>query len=333
MQRARLVAAAAGLLAEDGYEATSAAAICARAGVSRRTFYELFDNREECVAAILRDGERRIANAIAAMDLAGASWRERMRMGLWATLCLAEADPALAQVFLLESQSAGGRVRDERRRIIARFVRLVDEGRTSHGGSGSAPGALTAEALVGAVCAVLTTRIADAQPGARVGGNGPADLRDLLGELTGMIVLPYLGAAAARRELTRALPATPAALDGECVAAGPDPLAGLPIRLTYRTARVLIAVQQLALAEAGASNVTSQLGRAESGASNRQIARHAGISDPGQTSKLLSRLARHGLLTNAVEQTAGRGDANSWRLTSAGQRLVRGITTETAGAA
>ena len=60
-----------------------------------------------------------------------------------------------------------------------------------------------------------------------------------------MIVLPYLGPAAARREQTLAPPAMQGAADAGSGSAaergenGRDPLAELPMRLTYRTARVL----------------------------------------------------------------------------------------------
>ena len=134
-------------------------------------------------------------------------------------------------------------------------------------------------------------------------------LAELHGELVGIVVLPYLGAAAARREQQQPAPEpTGAALEALLGAggAGEDGLAGLPMRLTYRTMRVLEGVARHA------------------GASNRQVADHAGIADQGQVSKLLARLQRAGLLVNG---SAGhsKGEPNAWSLTPKGETVARGI--------
>lgn len=129
-----------------------------------------------------------------------------------------------------------------------------------------------------------------------------------------MIVLSYQGPAAARKQIERALPSTLVHAARVANAEEPDPLATLPMRLTYRTARVLQAVAKLADPDAGASN--------------RQIAEHAGISDAGQASKLLGRLARNGLLENAAPGGRDRGEANQWHLTEAGTRVVLSIDPE-----
>lgn len=318
MQRSRLVAAATGVIAEYGSATTSVAMICARAGVSRRTYYEIFDNREDCLVAILADAEARAQQAVLDAGAAHGPWRERVRRGLWAILCLFDAEPALARVCLVESQRAAGRVSVERERILVGLATAIDAG-AGHGGRGGPVSALTAEALVGAVVAVLAARLGDWP---ERGGERLTELHKLLGELMAMIVLPYLGAGAARRELERPLPersslerpaGQPAA--AERGQADHDPLAGRPTRLTYRTARVLQAVA--VLGERGALP------------SNRQIAVHAGVQDQGQISKLLTRLRQHGLLVNASSGADMRGEANSWSLTGAGRRLAHDIGVET----
>src|SRR6202035_1710617 len=97
-------------------------------------------------------------------------------------------------------------------------------------------------------------------------------LLGLIGPLMGMIVLPYLGPAAARKELARPLPKTPA----NAHRAESNPLGQLEMRLTYRTVRVLIAI--------------AALGGRGSYPSNRAVADAAEVSDQGQMSKLLARL-------------------------------------------
>ena len=78
-----------------------------------------------------------------------------------------------------------------------------------------------------------------------------------------------------------------------------DLLHELPMRITYRTIRVLSAVG------------------ATPGASNRAVGDAAGIADQGQVSKLLARLRRLGLVENTGEGPA-RGMPNAWRLTPKG---------------
>jgi AcrR family transcriptional regulator len=75
IQRSRLLAAAVGSLEEVGYERTTVGSITDRARVSRRTFYELFANREECLAAVLEDVLGAIGGELAAAGLEGLGWR------------------------------------------------------------------------------------------------------------------------------------------------------------------------------------------------------------------------------------------------------------------
>ena len=84
--------------------------------------------------------------------------------------------------------------------MLARLAAVVDEGR-SEGARGEGLTPLTAEGVVGAAFAIVYSRLSrrEGEP-----------LTGLLGELMAMIVLPYLGPAAARRERSRPAPATPA---------------------------------------------------------------------------------------------------------------------------
>jgi hypothetical protein len=136
-------------------------------------------------------------------------------------------------------------------------------------------------------------------------------LGDLLGELMGMIVLPYLGPVAARRERARPAPSVSSSVvsargEGQGVVVDRDPLSGVPMRLTYRTARVLEVVAE------------------HPGASNRVVAEYAGVSDQGQVSKLLARLRRLGLLVNTGEGHS-KGEPNAWRLTPTGMQVEQSI--------
>jgi hypothetical protein len=127
--------------------------------------------------------------------------------------------------------------------------------------------------------------------------------------LMSMIVLPYLGAAAARKELERPVPVPRAAAkgsNGHVAISASDPFRGLPIRITFRTVRVLAAISR------------------QPYASNREIGQDAGVTDQGQMSKLLRRLEKAGLIENHGAGQA-RGEANAWRLTPQGQGVLHAI--------
>jgi AcrR family transcriptional regulator/DNA-binding MarR family transcriptional regulator len=311
MQRSRLLVAAVGAVVEHGWEGASVARVTQRAGVSRRTFYEMFENREECLLAVLENAIAQIKSEIDTTDLDGLAWGERVRGGLWRILCFFDREPALARVCLVESRRGGGIALAYRQEIIEGLAAIIQEG------SGDGPGkdprtedgvSLTAHGVIGGIAEVLYSRLLKA-PG--------EPLRGLLGELMGMIVLPYNGPDAAREEQSKPLPASePARAAGPKASAvdGAESAVVLPMRLTYRTASVL-----QTLAE-------------QPGLSNRQVADRVGISDQGQASKLLSRLAHLGLLVN---DEAVKGERNKWVLTPTGKQVARSIqsytpTTQTA---
>jgi predicted transcriptional regulator len=63
----------------------------------------------------------------------------------------------------------------------------------------------------------------------------------------------------------------------------------------------------------------------EPGASNREVAVHAGIQDAGQVSKLLARLERLGLIANGSDSPR-KGEPNAWKLTATGATLARSLS-------
>jgi AcrR family transcriptional regulator len=303
IQRSRLLAAGVRAVDELGWANTTVADIVARSRISRRTFYETFANREECLAAVLEDIVGVIAGELAGAGLEGLGWRERVREGLWAILGFFDREPVLARVCVVQALSGGPGVLARREEVLGRLVAVVDEGRGSPRASRCTP--LTAEGLVGAAFGIVYARLLKGQR---------EPLTELLGELMGMIVLPYLGSAAARREQDAPVPraVTPRSAQRPAwpARAQSDPLESIPMRLTYRTSRVLEGVAELA-------------GRG-SAPSNREVGDFAGIQDPGQVSKLLRRLERLGLLENSGLGHA-KGEPNAWRLTGKGEQVARSI--------
>ncbi len=292
IQRSRMLSAAIQAVEEVGYTRMTVAQVISRAKVSRKTFYDVFIDREDCFLAAF---EQTIARArIRVTDAYGQqpSWRDGVRAALEALIELMEREPGLARLAVVEALAAGPRILEGRAVVLAELADAVDQGRSVAGvPDGSSP--VTAEGVVGAIFAVLHSRLLER--------NGEP-LTSLVGPLMNMIVLPYLGAEIANSELQRP-PRASRPPTGRPVKHS-DPLEGLDMRLTYRTVRVLVAIGE------------------KPGVSNRDVARGADIADPGQISKLLRRLERLELVENRGDSQT-RGSTNAWYLTARGIRVTR----------
>jgi AcrR family transcriptional regulator len=312
MQRRRLLLAIGEVVATDGLEDASVGRVCKHAGMSRRTFYELFEDREACFLAAVELTVDRIAQSVIAAYTHGApapgaggalrspGWRERVRAALAVILERFDSEPALARVCVLETLKAGPRALEYRQRVLNGLSKAIDQGRLEKKNV-TGPVPLTAESTVGGVLAILH---------ARVLVRDPRPLIELLNPLMSMIVHPYLGVAAARRELEMPVAQSHANLVGSVVVngGGADPFRDLQIRFTYRTARVMSAIAS------------------EPGINNREVGEAAGVHDQGQMSKLLRRLQRNGLVDNHRSEQA-RGEPNAWTLTERGRAIHTAIDT------
>jgi AcrR family transcriptional regulator len=301
LHRARILASIARTLDERGYASTTVALVIESARVSRARFYELFSGTDACVATLLEELVGFVEHHLRERRLAVLPWDERVRQGLWVILSCLEQEPLLARVCVLHSVAVDSSTAERRERVIAALVDQVDAGRELSGSEHTTP--MTAEGVVGAAMRLVYSRLAAGDP-------SPV-LTDLFAELTNLILLPYLNSEQIREIQRRPTPAAVTAegnhpLGGalDTSAEEADPLKGIAIRVTQRTALALKAVSDYP------------------GESNRAVANRAGITDPGQASKLLARLERLGLITNgAVRGT--KWELNSWTLTPAGDKVVQ----------
>ena len=291
LQRARLLTAMVQEVSERGAANVSVGHVVGRSGVSRRTFYEIFHDREDCFLAAFDEAVSSVAGVVVAAFERSGTWSAGMRSGLTALLECFEGDPALGRLLIVESLAAGPGALERRQSVIAEVMPIVERGAEDARAVAQDEGALTAEGIVGAVLSVLHARLLQDDPGG---------LLELAGPLMGMIVLPYLGPGAARKEIARPTPRRSS--NGHRPSVRTDPLQDLPMRLTYRTMRVLVSVAE------------------HPGSSNRAIGQHAGIGDQGQASKLLARLHKLGLIENQGGDPA-RGEPNAWTLTNTGRQV------------
>jgi AcrR family transcriptional regulator len=296
VQRRRVLAATVELAAERGAGAMSVAGVIGRAHVSRRTFYELFRDREDCFLAVFEETVEKARPELATAYEAGGSWSEGVRGSLARLLALIDAQPTLARVCIVDALGAGPRVLARRAAYLAELADVLDRGRAI-ADTPTWLSRVTAEAMTGAVFGVIHARLAL---------DPPAPVSSLHAELLALVLLPYLGASSVarltERERSGGQPDPRARSGDDASTQHADPLANLDMRLTYRTLVVLRAIA------------------ASPGMSNRAIADETGISDQGQASKLLKRLERLGLAAN---HSAGRerGAPNAWHLTPRGMEL------------
>ena len=280
---------------EVGYARMTVAQVIGRAKVSRKTFYDVFADREDCFLAALEGAAGQVGALVRAAYVDEPAWRDGMRAGLAELLIFLDAEPGLARLFLVEALGAGPRVLERRAELLEDLAQVVDRGRIVTSAVREPP-RVAAEGVVGAVFAVLHTRALEERG---------EPFTALLGSLMNIVVLPYLGARAAGRELARP-GLEPRHHEDELSRAhnNRDPMEGLSMRLTYRTVRVLVVIGE------------------HPGASNREIADRSGVADQGQISKLLARLARLELVQNTGEGQE-KGGSNAWQLTPRGARVER----------
>jgi AcrR family transcriptional regulator len=305
LQRTRLLDATFAVVSEEGYRRMTVRRVSGRAGVSNKTFYDLFSDREDCFLAAFDQAIGELAAVVLPAYEGEQGWVGGIRAGLGALLGFLDEDPALCSFVFVEALGAGPRVLKHRAGVFEVLQGAVDQGRLGVRAGRELP-PLTAESVVGAAFSVIHARLLERRP---------EPLRSLLNPLMATIVLPYRGHAAAARELSRPVsqagadfgPADkPAHPPGRGVSAsarsGRGSVSCANFRPTYRTQMVLAAVAE------------------HPGASNREVSVGAQVQDQGQISKLLSRLEGLGLLQNTGGQTHGAPYA--WHLTSRGEEIV-----------
>ncbi len=167
-QRGRMLDAICQAVAEQGYAGTSVADVIRGAGVSRETFYEHFDDKEECflaaydlAAATLRDA------VVAGVPAESTDPLESYDRAMAAYLEAMSTQRAYARVFLVDVYGAGAAALRRRFQVFQAFVDLV----VGIFGARSAADRALCEALVGAVSSMVTIRVAvgefDQLPGLR----------------------------------------------------------------------------------------------------------------------------------------------------------------------
>jgi AcrR family transcriptional regulator len=128
-QRTRLLEAVGRAVAERGYAAATIEDVVRGAGVSKKTFYDHFADKEDCFLAAYEAASEELLERVREAHAVHDDWLERTRAGVRAYLRWLAAEPALARVFLIEVAAAGPRALERREALRDRYAELIHERR------------------------------------------------------------------------------------------------------------------------------------------------------------------------------------------------------------
>jgi AcrR family transcriptional regulator len=189
-QRARLLEATATAIAEVGYSDLTVRDLIERAGVSRKTFYQLFDGRLACVLAAHESALERFMTTVAGACEDRLSWPDAVAAGVSAAIELTVSSPDEIRLILMGCHTAPEpRLAEAGLDAHERFIELLRTGRERS--RNSRPSLeLTEAAIVGAVSAIV---------GAKLSAGEVDELRGLAPELVQLVLAPYVGEEEAQR--------------------------------------------------------------------------------------------------------------------------------------
>jgi AcrR family transcriptional regulator len=186
-QRERLLAAVVRVTAVKGYESMTVADILGEAGVGRESFYELFDDKLDCMLAAHKILVDNLVDRVREVYITEGPWPQRMRGALSTTLDWFASDPDTARFTLVEVSVVGPAFRPVFKAEFKRAIALLEEG---FGDGGPEPELAHANQLaVGAILARIYEEI--------VLGRA-AQLPRLLPDLTYELLVPFIGEERAR---------------------------------------------------------------------------------------------------------------------------------------
>jgi AcrR family transcriptional regulator len=149
-------------IGDGGYHATRVADVTARAGVSSRTFYEVFANKEDCFLAtydqIAAAVIRRLEQAYRDAD----GWQSSAEAAIRALFEAAIENPAAARLSLLEINAVGPAGVQRREASVAHYEDFIRDALTLEPGQDPIPDAVL-KAIIGGLIRVLYSRVLGGQ--------------------------------------------------------------------------------------------------------------------------------------------------------------------------
>jgi AcrR family transcriptional regulator len=192
-QRNRIHKAMIDVVSKRGYPETRVVDVIGVAGVSRKTFYELFDSKEACFLAaydVLLDNLLSEATNVFESK-PGAPWAERMAVALEVLLEHLSQHPDEARFAIVEVLAAGPKALARRDSALRQFTGFLESGRSET--SVELPG-ITSIAIAGGINELVYSEILH---------GAVARLPSRLPDLMFWVTLPFLGAEGATAERER----------------------------------------------------------------------------------------------------------------------------------
>jgi AcrR family transcriptional regulator len=182
-QRERLISAIIEAVAENGYAETTIADIVGAAGLSRKTFYQAFKNKEECFGAAYEASFEYLRQEIGAVEGTKKEWGLWVRARIGRLLELLAAEPDLASYFLIAPASVGDPVIERHHEAMRELVGALVAGAPKRRGK-SEPEGTREQALAGGISRLVVRKLDD----------GEAEkIGELLPALSELVLRPYIG--------------------------------------------------------------------------------------------------------------------------------------------
>lgn len=193
-QRERLLSAVVQVARRTGYSGLTIREVIGAAGVSRKTFYELFEDKNEAFLAAYDHVVGRLAEGVTGATARGRTWPEQVSLGLETFLDRLASDPAVAHLCIVEVLAAGPPALTRRAAALEAFRTFLEPG-YKHAPAGVEPPVLAAETVIGGVYEVIYGYVLQ---------NRTEELPSAHADLLYIVLLPFLGLRRASAEAARA---------------------------------------------------------------------------------------------------------------------------------
>jgi AcrR family transcriptional regulator len=183
-QRDRLLDAMAACCAEKRYAEVSVGDVVTRAGVSRSTFYNLFDDKEACFLDAYDEilGQF-VTDVMQAIRTPGLSWEDQAENGLRAALAFMKSEPDFARMCIVDVFSAGPAALERYLSAIRVMATFINMNRDRSGSRGEIPDEIANYLISGAVV-VIRSKVVD----------GDTELLPAIGpDIIYGVLCPYVG--------------------------------------------------------------------------------------------------------------------------------------------
>jgi AcrR family transcriptional regulator len=192
-QRLRILEAMVRTVGRNGYAETSVGDVLAQAGVSRRTFYDLFDDKQDCFLAAYDAVIARMMHEVAKQYARPGSWPDKVRAALAAFLAFFGYEQDLVRTAMVEVRAAGPQALKHYEAAERAFIPFLEEGRAQSPYRDRLPANIS-QAVIGGVTSRLYQRVAAGET---------SRVPELLPELLHFVLLPYVGHTRAAKAAAR----------------------------------------------------------------------------------------------------------------------------------